>query len=404
MKKILFIQPTITHRAGIDMAIKPIIRHLSDKYKVSTLSLYEKDLDIREYKNEAINYTLAENIDHIYKNNIYRKVQKMYNRAKSFYKYVSDIGPDIVIVSSDGATISMAILIVYLKLCNYIYNRFGLKNKVNTPRFISYMHENMKNISNINRWLLHYALPQADKVVCVSEGLSDSIEATMNLNDNKIITIYNTFEKDKREIVKIRKSNFEKKRILAIGRLEKIKGYEEMIRSFANIVRDGEEISLRHDVELIIIGEGQERKALEKLIDKLEVSQSVHLLGAIDHDDIYEQLQKSYAFVNNSKMETFGVSLLEAMSMGVPVIINNCEYGPREICEQEDLATDENLRIFDYGIMVRAGDTHSLSSAMQMICEEKVYNNFNTLRELSRVERFETNRILRSWEELMNTI
>ena len=51
----------------------------------------------------------------------------------------------------------------------------------------------------------------------------------------------------------------------------------------------------------------------------------------MDSDSVYANLRGAYAFINNSKYETFGVSLIEAMSMGVPIIINDCEYGPKEI-------------------------------------------------------------------------
>jgi glycosyltransferase involved in cell wall biosynthesis len=136
-----------------------------------------------------------------------------------------------------------------------------------------------------------------------------------------------------------------------IGHLAPIKGQEDFIRAAAVVC------SRRDDVEFIIAGEdksrgGEHRRSLEKLIDKLNLTKRVRVIGWVE--DVARLLPTFDLFVSPSRSEPFGLSIVEAMASGVPVIASMSE-GAREII-------DDNQT----GRLVPIGDVDALA---KVICE-----------------------------------
>ena len=144
-RNILFIQPTITHRAGIDMVLYPVIKSLSQiksdnsqdsvlQYKVYTLSAYENynkenKSNIIDFDNGAINITMNENIDKVSNSSLFSKIFKMFSRAYFIYKIIKENNIDFVIASSDGLAISSIMAGIFVR---------------HSVKFYAYMHENIK--------------------------------------------------------------------------------------------------------------------------------------------------------------------------------------------------------------------------------------------------------------------
>ncbi len=115
----------------------------------------------------------------------------------------------------------------------------------------------------------------------------------------------------------------------SIGRLEQIKGYDVMVRAFAELLARWEEGAAP---VLVVAGDGAERPRLEALARELGVEESVHLLGW--RDDVHDLHSAFTLFTMASRSEGTSVSLLEAMSAGLcPVITdvggNAAVLGPR---------------------------------------------------------------------------
>ena len=102
----------------------------------------------------------------------------------------------------------------------------------------------------------------------------------------------------------------------SIGRLEPVKGYDNVIRAFAaargSLERSG-------PVALVVAGEGSERPALERLIGELGVGDCVRLLGW--RDDPQRLLGSFDVFIMGSWSEGTSISLLEAMAAGCPPVV-----------------------------------------------------------------------------------
>jgi glycosyltransferase involved in cell wall biosynthesis len=110
--------------------------------------------------------------------------------------------------------------------------------------------------------------------------------------------------------------------IVAIGRLSPEKDFATLIRAFA-LVRHTRRLRLH------ILGEGSERLALERLIGKLSLHNSVELPGFVP--DPLPRLQSARLFVSSSRHEGFGNAIVEALACGTPVIATDAPHGPREI-------------------------------------------------------------------------
>lgn len=104
--------------------------------------------------------------------------------------------------------------------------------------------------------------------------------------------------------------------ILFLGRLSSEKGFDLGLKAFSFLKREGS------NAELLIVGEGNERPFLEHLTDGLGLRDSVRFMGALlrDREAVFETINRSTFVVMPSIFEAFGLTALESMRMGRPVI------------------------------------------------------------------------------------
>ena len=199
---------------------------------------------------------------------------------------------------------------------------------------------------------------------------------------------YSTFLKNVFIIPNPIRPNFQKpeykgssKKIIAIGRLEDQKGFEELIDNFKNVADHYPEWHLD------IYGEGNLKQCLEAKIVNKNLGQNVYLMGTTD--DIGAELRKSSFLVMSSKFEGFGMVLLEAMNEGIPCISFDCPAGPSDIL-------DDNK----YGLLVRNQDFNSLiANICNFINSYDLRNKFSELA-FKRVRYYSTDRIVGLWKRI----
>lgn len=136
------------------------------------------------------------------------------------------------------------------------------------------------------------------------------------------------------------------KTFINVGRLVPAKGQWHLIRAFKKVVKEHPE------AKLAILGEGVLRKELENLIKKCGLEENVFLLGR--QENVFPFLKAADYFVFSSLNEGLPNALLEAKTVGLPIISTDCETGPREILAPE-LSVNEDISYpynVDTGTMV----------------------------------------------------
>ena len=142
-----------------------------------------------------------------------------------------------------------------------------------------------------------------------------------------------------------------RKNIISIGRLTKQKNYIFLLEVFKKI------LSLRNDLHLIIIGEGEDRKLIENKIKNLNITNHVSLEGY--QDNIYKYLDNSICYFSASIWEGPDLAMLDAAFLNVPIICSDCKSGRKEFIE-------DNKR----GYIFKTNDINSSTEAFKLFFEE----------------------------------
>lgn len=166
----------------------------------------------------------------------------------------------------------------------------------------------------------------ADMVVCCSETICREVQEQYRCG--KAVTLQNPFDIKEVKMLSGREEAelpWKEGRILiSMGREDSVKGFWHLLKSFALV---HEKLS---DTRLMIIGKG-EFEPYKELAEKLGVNEDVFFTGLKKNP--YPYLKKGTLYVLTSYYEGFPNAMVEAMSMGLPVIATDCKTGPREILE-----------------------------------------------------------------------
>ncbi|MEA3489045.1 MAG: glycosyltransferase [Candidatus Omnitrophota bacterium] len=140
--------------------------------------------------------------------------------------------------------------------------------------------------------------------------------------------------------------------LISIGRFIKRKGFDFLIKATGLLRKQG------NDIDLMLIGEGPERAALEKLSNKLGVSDHITFLDSVSDEKKFQYLAAADIYVLPSLHEGFGIVLLEAMYCGLPIVATN-EGGQTDIVED-----GEN------GLLVPPHDPAALADAIALLMKD----------------------------------
>jgi glycosyltransferase involved in cell wall biosynthesis len=168
------------------------------------------------------------------------------------------------------------------------------------------------------------AARRTDVVVAVSEKLVDELPSTLWIDRKRIALIRNGIDTSE---YRPRPDAADVRRELgipagapvigSIGRLEQIKGYDVMIEAFAAFREQNPE----SDAVLVLAGEGAQRAKLEALAAERGLAGKVHFLGW--RDDVHALQSTFRIFTMSSRSEGTSISLLEAMSAGLPPVVTD---------------------------------------------------------------------------------
>ena len=210
-----------------------------------------------------------------------------------------------------------------------------------------------ENMSKFRRKLIRMCSQKADLTVALSKMVKKDLIQEFGIDGKKIKTIYNHCDSELLHALaeKEHKPSFiqdGKVYITTMGRLNYQKGQWHLIRAFKGV------IEAIPNACLVIIGEGELRKRLEKLTADLDLSDHVVFTGYLKAPHCI--LQYSEMFVFSSLFEGLGNVLLEALAFNKPIVSTDCVAGPREILAPntplDTIAVEMSKE--EYGILVPA--------------------------------------------------
>ncbi|MOA12786.1 4-alpha-N-acetylgalactosaminyltransferase [compost metagenome] len=177
-----------------------------------------------------------------------------------------------------------------------------------------------------------------------------------------------------------------RKRLLAVGRLHADKGFDLLIQAFAALAPS------HPDWDLVILGEGHERGALQAQVDQAGLASRILMPGRAGNvGDWYDSAD---LYVLTSRFEGLSNTLLESMASGLAAVSFDCDTGPREI-----------VRDGIDGVLVRPnGDVPALCKALSDVMENDARRQRMAQAATDVRDRFSAARVLQQWQELFDGV
>lgn len=164
----------------------------------------------------------------------------------------------------------------------------------------------------------------ADKIITVSNLTRKIVIEKYGINPEKVVTVYNAVEPYKHEKRSLLGKGFEEKVVTFLGRITHQKGPEYFVEA-AKLV-----LEKMNNVRFVMAGSGDMMYKMIQRAAQLKIADKFHFTGFLKGDDVYKLLRMSDIYIMPSVSEPFGISPLEAMQVGVPVIISR-QSGVAEI-------------------------------------------------------------------------
>lgn len=355
MKKILIVINSF-NSGGAEKVLYDVLKNISSNNKIDIFLLIKEGIYLerifQEFKEKINIIYLCQRKAKIKKFFILRKLDtclkkikiKIYCKYPFLIKKLKNRNYDVEIAFLEG---NSTVLIA---------------NRNSRAKKISWIHTDLLKHRVINKSLEKKSYEKMDKVICVSEDSKKSLLKLYPELENKVQVICNPIDQNNILQKANEKLKFNKKKInmITIGRLIKIKGYDILLQSHNKLIKKGIEYNL------IILGEGEERKNLEKYIKQNNLENNTQLLGFKENP--YPYLKQADIFVSASRYEGYPLVLCEAICLGKPIIATNCT-GPKEILENGK-----------YGLIAEVENVEDLAEKMEeLILDKKLREKYSDL-------------------------
>lgn len=178
-----------------------------------------------------------------------------------------------------------------------------------------------------NHWLLNWVTT----FIAISKKTGKkALKYMSDFPETKVELIYHGVKIDKFKnpnLVSDLKEEFnidaDKRVLVNIGRLQKQKGQEDLIKAVAKIKKQS------NDFVVLIVGDGPDKSNLENLVKELNLNEKIKFIGF--REDIPSILKQSDFMIHTARQEGFGLVIAEAMAAGIPIVATDCGSIPELI-------------------------------------------------------------------------
>jgi glycosyltransferase involved in cell wall biosynthesis len=216
--------------------------------------------------------------------------------------------------------------VVHLHIsCAYIPEMVWLSKKLGGAPYLAHLHLDVLPsgragllLGPYKRIFLRRVLHDAAAVIVPTEDYGEIVRAKYGLPRDRVFVIGNGTDHRIAEGPRSLEPTDARKKILFVGRLSVQKNIPLLLNSLENYVtRYGD------NVQLTIVGEGEQRPAIESQIARLGLGGTVELRGRLDGEALESLYEESDLFLLTSTNESFGLVLIEAMTKGLPIVTVN---------------------------------------------------------------------------------
>lgn len=222
---------------------------------------------------------------------------------------------------------------------NYLFSNWKKKynikiiNRLGTILSWKLEHVNDKGEKNIAKRLL----PYSDAIVVPSLLAKTDLVDSFGIDQNKIKVIYNALDLDKVGKHSLEELNYttDAKTLLFVGRLVYKKYPMLLLEAFKDLN------SQNNGIELWFVGDGDQRGQLEKYVEINKLGKSVKFWGS--QKNPYKFFKQADVFIHTSKMDGFGIALMEAAYFNLPIVYSDTLVGANELLKKHNIGYPFNI-------------------------------------------------------------
>lgn len=370
MIKVLFFIPTLGH-GGAERVLVNLVNHMDlTRFDITVQTMF----DVGIYQNQiksGIRYIGG--LNWYFRGNT--KVFKMLSPQQLYKLYIHE-DYDVIVSYLEGpsARVISGCSNPNIKKVAWIHCEQG------TEQYVLSVFRNMNEAKK--------AYESFNQIVCVSETVRQDFTKLFE-NTAPVKVLYNTVEtevireKMHEQIDGLIFSNNEIN-ICSVAKLMKVKGYDRLVRILRRLIDDG------LSVHVYIVGKGEEKKELEKLIEENKLQDNWTFVGFKENP--YKYVAASDLYVCPSLREGFSTAVTEALIVGVPVVSTNCS-GAKELLGENN----------EYGI-VTGNNEEDLYQGIKKMITEKDLLAFYKKQAKKRGQKFSTEETVAAVERMLEGI
>ncbi|MBN9647089.1 glycosyltransferase [Terrisporobacter glycolicus] len=392
-KRILFVIPSLNIGGGEKSLVNLLNQFDYEKYdvdlflfsyggifeqflpkEVNIIPLPEKYIDFNLYFGQSLlNMIKKRNLSQIYNKSMFTLINNVtkdkFNADQYNWKYLRS--------SFEKLDKKYDVAIGYLEKSSIYF----CIDKVNANKRIGFIHTHYEK-SGMNENIDKKYFKKLDNIVTITEECLDVLKRRFPECKDKMSVIYNIVSPSTiNNMILNSDENIIKKKdkqitIVSVGRLDKAKGYELAIDTCKELVNKN------FNIKWYVIGEGEERESLTKLINENSLQKNFILLGLKSNP--YPYMQDADIFVQTSRYEGKSIALDEAKILKKPIVVTNYETAREQIDNEiNGLIVDMNSNDICNGIERIIKD----SKLRDRLCNNLSKIDFGTEKEIEKLYR-----------------
>ena len=360
-KKICIVKWILDDSGGGERVAVSLANELTKKYEVHLIGITTKESDLFFKINSQVKYSNF--FDHRVR--LSKNILKISKLLKKYF-----IDNEIEVAFGIGISAN-----VFLSLAG-----IGTQTKVVLCDHTNSITDNSELSQKVQRYV---GTKLADKIITLTQEDRENYIKKHGVSDERICYIYNWKEAALSEVSYNKKST----KIVTVGRFDYQKGYDYLVQVAKKV------LAKRFDWTWEIYGSGNQDEVdkIRNLINENDLQDKLVIKGLEKNQDLIYGDKGIY--VMTSRYEGLPLVLLEAQQYNLPIVSFSCPTGPNEIVE-------DGVN----GYLVECYDTDKLSQKLLELMGDEVLRQSFSEHAKENMDKFDKDKILKQWIELIETI